>query len=382
MARTSLSTAAFRERQRTFTFRHPILMNMATQIVFWVVANLLLVLLVWALLHAASFHAEGLRMLSLQAGCFIALVLGVLYGAILGVIDQLLERTTNPARTWGFRILLKAVLYTGTSVLLVMLFYRATMPVHERYMGGTPASEGRLWLGTALVLYAMIGNVAVSFFKEVERSFGPGTMRPLILGLYRQPQVEDRVFMFMDLRGSTTLAESLGHLRYSAMVRDLFQEVNREVPRHLAEIYQYVGDEVVLTWDRHAGPDAQRCLKMFFAVQDRIQARAAFYHERYGLVPQFKAGVHAGQVTAVEIGDIKREIAYHGDTINTAARIQGKSNEFGHLLLVSREMIMLCGDIGKIGMRSEALGGILLKGKKRRVDVYAVERLPTHGNAN
>lgn len=382
MGRTFLTTAAFRERQRTFTFRHPILMSMATQIVFWVVANLLLVVLAWALLHAASYHAEGLPMLPLRVGCLIALVLGVLYGAILGVVDHLLDRNTNPARAWGFRILLKAVLYTGTSVLLVLLFYRATMPVHENTTGGAPASEGRLWMGAVVVLYAMIGNVAVSFFKEVERSFGPGTMRPLILGLYRQPQVEDRVFMFMDLRGSTALAESLGHLRYSALVRDLFQEVNREVPRHFAEIFQYVGDEVVLTWDRHAGPDAQRCLKMFFAVQDRIQAREAFYRERYGIVPQFKAGVHAGQVTAVEVGDIKREIAYHGDTINTASRIQGKSNEFGHLLLVSREMITLCGDLGKIGMRSEALGGILLKGKKRRVDIYAVERLPTHGHGN
>lgn len=374
MARTLLSTAAFRERQRTFTFRHPVLMSVATQIAFWVVANLLLVLLVWALLHAASFHTAGLHILPLPVGCLIALVLGVLYGTLLGIIDHLLDRVTNPARTWGFRILLKAVLYTGTSVLLVLLFYRATLPVYERYLGDPPASEGRLWTGAVLVLYAMIGNLVVSFFKEVDRSFGPGTLRPLILGLYRQPQVEDRVFMFMDLQGSTTLAESLGHLRYSALVRDLFQEVNREVPRHLAEIYQYVGDEVVLTWDRHVGPDAQRCLKMFFAVQDRIQARAALYRQRYGIVPQFKAGVHVGQVTAVEVGDIKREIAYHGDTINTAARIQGKSNEFGHLLLVSQEMIMLCGDLGTIGMRSEALGGILLRGKKRRVAIHAVVR--------
>lgn len=54
------------------------------------------------------------------------------------------------------------------------------------------------------------------------------------------------------------------------------------------------------------------------------------YFGTYGRRPSFKSGLHAGGGIAVEIGGTKREIAYHGDTPNTAACIQGMSNSPGH----------------------------------------------------
>lgn len=369
------SIAELRERERLFTFRHPVVSALITQVSFWIVANMLLVFVFIMFLTAISYHMPGVKVVPLGFAMIGAVLLGVIYGSILGGIDLLLERGRDPDRAWGLRIILKAVLYTGTFIILVSLFFNLAKPIYERYVGGVPPPISQRWMLAALMLYATVGNLLISFFKEVDRSFGPGLMRPLMMGRYRTPQVEQRIFMFMDLKGSTTHAESLGHIRYSAMVRDLFQDVNRMVPRYEAEIYQYVGDEVVLTWDLHTGPDALRCLLLFYAVQDTIKARAEIYAERYGTVPFFKAGLHAGTVTAVEIGDIKREVAYHGDTVNTAARIQSVSNEFGRTLLMSDTMYALCGDLGPAGLMSQALGSILLKGKRNHVTIHAVERI-------
>ena len=98
------------------------------------------------------------------------------------------------------------------------------------------------------------------------------------------------------------------------------------------------------------------------------------YRRNYGLVPEFKAGLHVGDVTAVEIGEIKREIAYHGDTVNTAARIQGVCNEFGRELLVSDDLMNLFNGSRPMDLRTEPVGSVLLKGKQQHVTIHGMER--------
>lgn len=45
-----------------------------------------------------------------------------------------------------------------------------------------------------------------------------------------------------------------------------------------------------------------------------------------------------GMVTVVEIGDFKKEIAYHGDTLNTTSRVVDLCNQFGEKLLITRRV--------------------------------------------
>ena len=75
-------------------------------------------------------------------------------------------------------------------------------------------------------------------FPEVNRA---GVFRPM--GTTR-----DRAFMFLDLKSSTHLAEKLEHVSYSRLVQDCYAELTVPLIQYNAEVYQYVGDEVVLTW--------------------------------------------------------------------------------------------------------------------------------------
>jgi len=77
-----------------------------------------------------------------------------------------------------------------------------------------------------------------------------------------------------------------------------------------------------------------------------------------------------GQVTIAEVGVIKREIAFHGDTLNTAARIQGMCNEVGKGLLISER---LAENIGKQNeFKTDLIGNMLLRGKENKLNVYSV----------
>ena len=74
------------------------------------------------------------------------------------------------------------------------------------------------------------------------------------------------LFCFMDLKSSTMHAEKLGHLKYSAMIRDCFFDINQILTHYNAEVYQYVGDEIVLSWVIEDSLDNSRCFEFFFAV--------------------------------------------------------------------------------------------------------------------
>ena len=78
-----------------------------------------------------------------------------------------------------------------------------------------------------------------------------------------------------------------------------------------------------------------------------------------------------GKVTAVEVGDIKRDIAYHGDTVNTAARIQSVCNQFGSSFLTSQSIVSNSAIREFYEVRS--LGMISLKGKSQPVELFSIQ---------
>jgi adenylate cyclase len=177
--------------------------------------------------------------------------------------------------------------------------------------------------------------------------------------------------MFLDLQSSTKHAENLGHIEYSKMIQDCFNDLGIVIENE-AEIYQYVGDEAILTWKLKDGLSDQNCLNAYFNFKERLDKRKEHYLNNYNCTPHFKAGMNAGIVTVAEVGKFKKEIAYHGDTINTAARIQGKCNELKQEFLVSES---LKSKLSTTSFVFDKLGSIALKGKEMQIPLYAVQQI-------
>ena len=206
---------------------------------------------------------------------------------------------------------------------------------------------------------------------QVSEKFGQGILVNFLIGKYHQPKVENRIFLFMDLKASTTIAEKLGHIKYSQLIQDCYFDLTDIVLKYQAEIYQYVGDEVILTWKIENGLRDNNCLNVFFAFDKFLKNRRKYYLAKYGITPEFKAGLNIGEVTVAEVGEIKKELAYHGDVLNTAARIQGKCNELQRRFLISESMKIQLETLSEFGF--ELIDNVQLKGKEKSINIYDVK---------
>ena len=220
------------------------------------------------------------------------------------------------------------------------------------------------------LIYWGIACMSALFILQVSDKFGQGVLISFLLGKYHRPKEDSRIFMFMDLKSSTTYAEKLGHIKYSQFIQDCFFDITGVITKYDAKIYQYVGDEVVLSWNIKEGIKNGQCVKTFFAYDSLIQDKKKYYKDKYGIIPQFKAGIHLGKVTVAEVGEIKKELAYHGDVLNTAARIQEKCNKFKKRLLISDSMKAMLEK--QCQFKFSSIGKVSLKGKVQSLTLFAV----------
>ena len=224
-------------------------------------------------------------------------------------------------------------------------------------------------------LYAILSSYILEIIRAVDQKLGPGNLWKLMIGEFSQPKEMERIFMFADLKNSTKLAEQLGHLKYSELIQDCFHDVS-VVQQYGAEVFQYVGDEVVLVWKLPNGFTSFNCIEAYFAFMARINKKSAYYKAKYGVIPFFKAGIHCGKIVLAEVGDIKREIAYHGDTINTASRIQDQCSVFNESLIVSETLINSFDlNLVKSKYKIHRLGSVSLPGKGQEVTILSLSKL-------
>ena len=211
------------------------------------------------------------------------------------------------------------------------------------------------------------------FFLQMSNKFGPGNLMPIFLGKYDKPFDEKRIFMLLDLKSSTTIAENLGNIKYHQFLKKVFSDVTNPILDAGGEIYQYVGDEIVISWPVNKEGNRLNYAKCFFNISTYLKDNKQYYLKEFGVRPTFKAGAHIGTVTAGEIGVIKRDITYSGDILNTAARIQRLCNELGSRLLISKELFRFSTGISD-EYSINVLGTIPLRGKTEDLQLIDVSK--------
>jgi class 3 adenylate cyclase len=181
-----------------------------------------------------------------------------------------------------------------------------------------------------------------------------------------------RIFMFLDITSSTSIAENLGHIKYFELLNDFFNDLAEPIERNKGEIYQYVGDEVVVSWPFQEGIEKANCLNCFFDIIDTIDYLSVKYLDKYNMIPKFKAGMHYGKVSTGVIGSIKKEIIYTGDVLNTTSRIEGQCNHYEVNLLLSHALVSQLPLQTNYSTRK--LGEINLRGKSSVITLFTVDR--------
>lgn len=223
-----------------------------------------------------------------------------------------------------------------------------------------------------LLVIGMLLSFGINFILIMQNKFGHGIFSAILLGKYFKPREEDRIFLFVDLKSSTKMAEQLGHVEYSQLLQQCFKDLSDLVIQYRGNIYQFVGDEVVITWKAKPRSNYANSIRLFFAFMDLLRSKSGFYRANFGVLPYFKGAINAGKVMVAEVGgSIKTEIAYHGDVLNTASRLMDMCNFYQKDLIVS-ESVSSKLEPGECDVEIRLQGEIQLRGKKRRMSIFSV----------
>ncbi|MEO6407153.1 MAG: adenylate/guanylate cyclase domain-containing protein [Burkholderiaceae bacterium] len=200
---------------------------------------------------------------------------------------------------------------------------------------------------------------------------GHRTFLALVLGKYRQPSAERRYFLFVDVVGSTAIAERLGPHEAHRFLAAVFRTVAEPIALCRGEIYQYVGDEIVVTWTEAEGTREARSLRCCFEMRAALAAASQQFRERFGVDPALRAALHLGDVIAGEVGEARRAIVFHGDAMNTAGRLEQATRELDCRFIASADALTALGALP--GLRTHDLGTLALRGRVQPVHAYCVE---------
>jgi adenylate cyclase len=301
-----------------------------------------------------------------------ALVLGLLVGAIeIQYFEKLFARVS-----FAKKIVYKTVLY----LIIIIAFLLITTIIYnaielKRSVFSKPVWNNA-WLflvsyafwGTAVYIAAIIG--VSLFYTGVAENLGQDVLNNFLAGKYHSPIEEERIFMFLDMKSSTTIAENIGHVKYFEMLKDYFSDLSNPIIKYSGEIYQYAGDEIIISWTLKKGLYNNNCIQCFFAMKRAINKQSKKYHEKFGLQPRFKAGLHCGKVTTGEIGVIKKDIIFTGDVLNTTARIQGLCNTYEVDNLISGDLVKTLSH--PVRFRINPLGESELRGRDEKIDLFTI----------
>ncbi len=298
---------------------------------------------------------------------------GLASGALIGLTLALLETWSRDRMARELRriprpllFLIRTLVYGAAFIFIPKLVLVVTRQFEPTINIDDVMSDRGLAIAFAFAF-------SVNFLMALRRMLGTKHLFALAVGRYHRPREEERIVAFMDLKGSTPLAERLGTARYHDFLNEVFFDLTEPILSSGGEVYQYVGDEVVVTWPAARGIRNGDCVRFFFAVEEALARRRAAYEAEFAAAPALRGALHIGPLMVGEIGDLKRQIVMIGDTMNTASRIEGACRQFGRDYVASASVLVRLGGLPD-GVTAESLGPVALPGKAGQMDLFALVR--------
>ncbi|HXJ84018.1 MAG TPA: adenylate/guanylate cyclase domain-containing protein [Candidatus Methylomirabilis sp.] len=320
-----------------------------------------------ALLNVAAYGTPNL-------GLPIGAISGLLLSAAIGTIEIFGTRS-GPGRVVEQAPFLVTLLVKGLVYGSMIAFVNIVDPGAR--LLGVPVATGHLQLVS--VVFSFGATWAFIFMLQISQIIGGRTFRNWVLGRYHRARVEERFFLFVDIAGSTAIAERIGPVGIHGFLNSVFLLAADPVDDHRGEIYQYVGDEIVVTWLETEGRPGARPIECFLAIETALAAAVDEFRRDFGAAPRVRGAVHVGPVMVGEVGGRKRDIVFHGDVMNTTSRLEQVARSLDRRLVVSADA--LCRLTGVDPSAFEDLGPQDLRGRASAMRVYALSGPPRQDGA-
>ncbi|MGZ8557921.1 MAG: adenylate/guanylate cyclase domain-containing protein [Chitinophagaceae bacterium] len=342
----------------------------------WLIFSIVYSLLEWGLLGDLTHYPSTGNPYNFSGTVFITAVTALISGLLIGTIEILYFYRLFRQKSFIKKIVYKTIIYLAIIISFLLINTAISNSVDLKTGVFSKQVWNNVWafflsysfLSVEVYIAAIIG--VSLFYTEVSENLGQGVLANFFTGKYHTPIEEERIFMFLDMKSSTTIAEHLGHVKYFEMLREYFADLTDPIIKYSGEIYQYVGDEIVVSWKLKNGLQNNNCIQCFFAMKAAVKKQLKKYNEKFGLLPDFKAGFHLGKVTTGEIGVIKKDIIFTGDVLNTTARIQGLCNTYNVDILISDDLIKKLDLYSQFQIKT--LGETELRGRDEKIELFTI----------
>jgi adenylate cyclase len=179
--------------------------------------------------------------------------------------------------------------------------------------------------------------------------------------------------LFSDLAGFTTASEQLPPERVAAVLNTYFTRMTAAVHKHGGTLDKFIGDAVMAFWNAPLPEPAhaERALACAREMQAEMDALRAGWQGTPFEAIRLRIGLHTGEAAVGNLGSSERfTYTAVGDTVNTAARLEGANKSFGTGILLSRATFDALPPQAQAGLRR--LDAIALPGRAGSVEVYTL----------
>ncbi|UQZ90003.1 adenylate/guanylate cyclase domain-containing protein [Deltaproteobacteria bacterium Smac51] len=175
--------------------------------------------------------------------------------------------------------------------------------------------------------------------------------------------------MFTDIRGFTTMSESLAPREIVSLLNRYFTRMTALVRQNGGTMDKFIGDALMAFWNAPVPvPNHPRlAVETALAMQESLQRFNDEQREGGGKSLAMGVGLHTGKVFVGNMGS--EELLNYtiiGDNVNLASRLEGLCSVYGVEVVVSEETATLCGP----SYFFQPLDVLRVKGKHLPVSVF------------
>lgn len=301
--------------------------------------------------------------IGVAVGASYGLLLSLALGAVTLFVMQGPMRGWLASLSFAADVAVRSAIYAAI-ILPTQFFQLGALVLGQHY----PPSLKGFWIS---MVYSVACVILFNLVIGVTGLIGGRTFLNFISGRYHSPVEENRFVLFVDIVGSTALAERLGGIGIHRLLDRIFRLLAVAVDDYRGEVLNYVGDGVIITWPERRGAIDHRPLRCFVAMREQLARASGQLQREFGVMPQIRGSLHFGAVIIGEIGDVKRAIVFNGDVMNTGARLEELSRSVEGGFLVSRAAMQRFDSRPPFPVRD--LGRLAIRGRADGIDAVGID---------
>lgn len=298
-------------------------------------------------------------------------------GISLEAVNEQIASNKRQMQAVGFFAVLAGIL---SAIVVAAVIAR---PIRQMIAGMRKVSEGDFNASVLVSSGDEVGLLSKTFnvmLKGLGLLVSPEVAQVVLSGgdLMKSGQKKNVTVLFSDIRGFTTISESLTPQEVVEMLNDYLDVMTEIIIKYGGVVDKFVGDEIFAVFGApfehplHPLCAAATALEMGVDLKEHNEER-----KTEGKLPiKIGIGVNTGDVIAGAMGSKKRiDFTSIGDAVNLGARLEGTNKVYGTLAIMSEFTYAYV----KNDVIVRELDLIKVKGKNEPVMIYEVISLTQEG---